>query len=104
MDCNGVQDMACLRYLPLLLAVLVLSACRDDQATPSACAAPGVLLPDVSLSVDGTGFFMLRTGNELRYSRKGDFCADQDGLLINGLGYRVQVYQAEPGTGVFNQG
>ncbi len=95
--------MASYRYLLILLPVLALSGCGDGNNSLSACAASGVLLPDVSLSIDGTGFFMLSTGTDLRYSRKGDFCVAQDGSLINGLGYRVRAYAPVPGGG-FNQG
>ncbi|MEQ1802734.1 MAG: flagellar hook-basal body complex protein [Gammaproteobacteria bacterium] len=87
-------------FLLPILAVLGLTGCGGDEITVSACVSPDVLLPDVELSIAGAGFFMTSNGSELRYSPTGDFCVDQAGFLINGLGQAVQIVGLEAGGSV----
>ncbi len=43
------------------------------------------------VAVQGSGFFVLKKGNETMYTRAGDFGLDSDGRLVNpASGYRVQ--------------
>ncbi|MCS6999082.1 MAG: flagellar hook-basal body protein [Aquificaceae bacterium] len=43
----------------------------------------------LDLSIEGSGFFAVRRGQEVLYTRKGNFRLDGEGFLVNELGYRV---------------
>lgn len=43
----------------------------------------------LDLSIEGSGFFAVRRGQEVLYTRKGNFRIDGEGFLVNELGYRV---------------
>ncbi|MCY0867028.1 MAG: flagellar hook-basal body protein [Aquificota bacterium] len=43
----------------------------------------------LDLAIEGEGFFAVRRGQEVFYTRKGNFRLDNDGFLVNELGYRV---------------
>jgi flagellar hook protein FlgE len=48
------------------------------------------------LAIQGDGFFVMRAGDQLFYSRAGAFSLDANGTLVNpSNGMRVQGYQAE---------
>ena len=43
------------------------------------------------LAIEGSGFFIIRDGNTLMYTRAGNFDLDEEGyLVVPGTGYRVQ--------------
>jgi len=44
------------------------------------------------LAIEGDGFFILKSGDDIFYSRAGDFSFDRDGYLINASGLKVQGY------------
>lgn len=91
------------RLLPAVIAALALAGCNDDVAV-SACSSPDVRVPQVNLGLDGPGFFIVEDGSgALAYAPAGGFCADPNGLLIDGSGNRLQAYAATVGGG-FNQG
>ena len=43
----------------------------------------------LDLAIEGEGFFAVRSGQEVFYTRKGNFRIDQEGYLVNELGMRV---------------
>ncbi|WP_448587363.1 flagellar hook-basal body protein [Thermocrinis sp.] len=43
----------------------------------------------LDLAIEGDGFFALRSGGEVLYTRKGNFRIDSEGYLVNELGMRV---------------
>ncbi len=43
----------------------------------------------LDLAIEGNGFFAVRSGQEVLYTRKGNFRLDAEGYLVNELGYRV---------------
>ncbi|MCS6957554.1 MAG: flagellar basal-body rod protein FlgF [Aquificaceae bacterium] len=43
----------------------------------------------LDVAIEGRGFFALRRGQEVVYTRKGNFRLDSEGFLVNELGYRV---------------
>ncbi|MFN3598478.1 MAG: flagellar hook-basal body protein [Aquificaceae bacterium] len=43
----------------------------------------------LDLAIEGEGFFAVRRGQEVLYTRKGNFRLDEEGFLVNELGYRV---------------
>lgn len=43
----------------------------------------------LDLAIEGRGFFAVRRGQEVLYTRKGNFRLDAEGFLVNELGYRV---------------
>ncbi len=43
----------------------------------------------LDLAIEGNGFFAVRRGQEVFYTRKGNFRLDAEGYLVNELGYRV---------------
>lgn len=49
----------------------------------------------LDLAISGTGFFRLRDGNSMVYSRHGQFRLDADGTLVNAQGHVLQ--QADGG-------
>ena len=54
--------------------------------------SPGVMLPTarpLDVAIDGEGMFELATPNGIRYSRRGSFNIDGNGILVNHLGHPV---------------
>lgn len=49
------------------------------------------------VAIDGSGYFVLRQKDQVRYTRKGDFNFDSENNLINDFGWKVQ------GFGIDNQ-
>lgn len=96
-----------MRHITLTLVLaMAMSApgCRLSDTTSSACASASVQVADVNLSIDGLGFFVFDAADETLYGRKGDFCVDQSGYLINGAGQYVLGFEPiGPGV-VFNTG
>ncbi|RME08651.1 MAG: flagellar hook-basal body protein, partial [Aquificota bacterium] len=43
----------------------------------------------LDLAIEGRGFFAVRRGQEVFYTRKGNLRLDSEGFLVNELGYRV---------------
>ncbi len=43
----------------------------------------------LDLAIEGNGFFAVRSGQEVLYTRKGNLRLDAEGYLVNELGYRV---------------
>ncbi|MFO8060906.1 MAG: flagellar hook-basal body complex protein, partial [Bacillota bacterium] len=52
---------------------------------------------DTDMAIEGQGFFILRTGDQVVYSRAGAFQPDADGFLVDPTGARVQGWIAEAG-------
>jgi len=50
------------------------------------------------LMIQGDGFFMVRNGGEIDYSRAGAFTFDTNGTLVNAEGYVVQGWMGVNGT------
>ncbi|ADC89588.1 fagellar hook-basal body protein [Thermocrinis albus DSM 14484] len=48
------------------------------------------------LAIDGDGFFAVSSGNEVLYTRKGNFRLDKDGYLVNELGMRILTDNGSP--------
>lgn len=42
------------------------------------------------MAIDGNGFFVVKSGNMVAYTRDGSFAVDEDGNLINSMGLYVQ--------------
>jgi flagellar hook protein FlgE len=57
----------------------------------------------LDLAINGQGFFTLRDGSGLVYSRAGGFGVDRDGFVVNSQNQRLQVFEAIDGGG-FNTG
>lgn len=57
----------------------------------------------LDLALNGNGFFVVKDGTGLSYTRNGTFSLDRNGFLVNGSGQQVQAYPALVGGG-FNQG
>jgi flagellar hook protein FlgE len=57
----------------------------------------------LDLAVNGQGFFTLRDGSGLVYTRAGGFGIDRDGFVVNSQNQRLQVFEAISGGG-FNTG
>lgn len=52
------------------------------------------------LAIQGDGFFVMRDGDQTRYTRAGNFSVDADGVLVNPAnGMRVQGWQATQENG-----
>jgi len=45
----------------------------------------------LDLAIDGNGLFVVKRGDQLLYTRSGDFRFDADNVLVNGAGDRVQA-------------
>lgn len=61
----------------------------------------GMLQPTgrpTDLAVSGNGFFIIGKGNDLFYTRNGNFAIDVDGRLVNDMGYTVKGWMAEGGN------
>lgn len=52
----------------------------------------------LDVAIDGDGYFIVRKGNNLYYTRAGNFYLDSDGTLVNSEGLKVQAYN----NGVLN--
>jgi flagellar hook protein FlgE len=53
-----------------------------------------------NVAIQGAGFFAVRNGSQVGYTRAGNFSFDDDGVLISPDGWRVQGYtQRDPATG-----
>ena len=60
---------------------------------------------NLDLALNGNGFFIVKDGAGLSYTRNGTFSLDRQGFLVNGDGQQVQAYPAiAGGGGTFNQG
>lgn len=57
----------------------------------------------LDLAVNGQGFFTLRDGSGLVYTRAGGFGIDRDGFVVNSQSQRLQVFEPIAGGG-FNTG
>ena len=57
----------------------------------------------LDLALNGNGFFVVKDGTGMSYTRNGTFSLDRSGFLVNGAGQQVQAYPALAGGG-FNQG
>ena len=57
----------------------------------------------LDLALSGSGFFTLKGGGALSYTRSGAFRPDASGFVVNGEGQRLQVYPPLD-TGGFNTG
>jgi len=57
----------------------------------------------LDLAINGQGFFTLRDGSGLVYTRAGGFGIDRDGFVVNSQNQRLQVFEAISGGG-FNTG
>lgn len=65
----------------------------DTLHTQGALQTTGV---KTDLAVEGEGFFILRDGGALQYTRAGNFSIDADGILVDGAnGRRVQGWNAQ---------
>lgn len=49
----------------------------------------------LDLAITGNGYFVVNDGDEVKYSRAGQFGVDRDGFLVNNTGMRVQGFQAD---------
>jgi len=50
------------------------------------------------MMITGDGFFITRQGNEMLYTRAGQFTFDSNGLLVNSVGQPVQGWTAKNGV------
>ncbi len=50
---------------------------------------------ETDLAINGNGFFVLSAGGETQYSRAGAFGLNQDGLIVNATGARLQGFPAD---------
>jgi len=50
------------------------------------------------LAVEGSGFFVLRSGGEIYYTRDGSFSLDRDGTLVNANGLQVLGWTSAAGV------
>jgi flagellar hook protein FlgE len=57
----------------------------------------------LDLAINGAGFFQVRDGNTVVYSRNGQFKVDRDGFIVNNQGQQLMGYPAD-GTGVIQPG
>jgi flagellar hook protein FlgE len=57
----------------------------------------------LDLAINGQGFFTLRDGTGLVYTRAGGFGIDRDGFVVNSQNQRLQVFEPITGGG-FNSG
>lgn len=49
----------------------------------------------LDLAITGNGYYVLNDGDEVKYSRAGQFGVDREGNLVNNTGMRVQGFQAD---------
>ncbi|MFJ7747051.1 flagellar hook protein FlgE [Peribacillus sp. NPDC097295] len=50
---------------------------------------------DLDLAVSGDGYFVVKQGDALSYTRAGNFYLDDNGTLVNSSGSKVQAYQVD---------
>jgi len=53
----------------------------------------------LDLAINGDGYFVVRQGNALYYTRAGNFYLDNEGTLVNADGLRVQAFDANGNLG-----
>lgn len=58
----------------------------------------------LDLAISGSGLFTLSDNGAIVYSRAGAFGPDNQGFVVNSAGQRLQVYPADPATGVVDTG
>ena len=58
----------------------------------------------LDMALNGSGFFTLKDGSGISYSRAGNFTTDRDGYVVTGGGARLQVFPPIAGTSSFNTG
>jgi flagellar basal-body rod protein FlgF len=76
---------------------LIASGGAANQPTAGIQVRPDLLQGKMSasgnpldLAISGPGFFQLRAGEEIVYSRHGQFRRAEDGTIVNAQGYRLQ--------------
>ncbi|MEL6348721.1 MAG: flagellar hook protein FlgE [Myxococcota bacterium] len=52
----------------------------------------------LDMAINGGGFFMVRSGDEMMYTRAGQFGYDDNGYIVTAGGMRLQGYGAEGGV------
>ncbi|MFJ7677752.1 flagellar basal-body rod protein FlgF [Peribacillus sp. NPDC097198] len=50
---------------------------------------------DLDLAVSGDGYFVVKQGDTLSYTRAGNFYLDDNGTLVNSSGSKVQAYKVD---------
>lgn len=50
---------------------------------------------ETDLAINGNGFFVLSSGGETQYTRSGAFGLNEDGLIVNATGARLQGFPAD---------
>ncbi|MGW8425575.1 flagellar hook protein FlgE [Peribacillus simplex] len=50
---------------------------------------------DLDLGISGDGYFVVKQGNSLSYTRAGNFYLDDNGTLVNANGLKVQAYKVD---------
>ena len=50
---------------------------------------------DLDLAVSGDGYFVVKQGDALSYTRAGNFYLDDNGTLVNSSGSKVQAYKVD---------
>lgn len=92
------------RFILIVIGVMALLGCKQSYPTSSACTSADVLASGIDLSIEGKGFFTFEVANETLYGRKGDFCVDKTGYLINSVGHYVLGFEPIDAGPVFNTG
>jgi len=64
----------------------------DKVMTQGSIQTTGI---NTDLAIAGEGFFVLKKGEQLFYTRAGNFYIDKDGLLVNANGFKVQGWRAQ---------
>jgi len=57
----------------------------------------------LDLAINGSGFFQVQDGNQVVYTRNGQFKVDRDGFIVNNQHQKLMGYPAD-GTGVIQPG
>jgi len=57
-------------------------------------------LNPLDMAIDGGGLFVVKDGQNVYYSRSGQFGTDADGFIINSWGQKLQGYKLDPKTGI----
>lgn len=50
---------------------------------------------DLDLGISGDGYFVVKQGDSLSYTRAGNFYLDDNGTLVNANGLKVQAYKID---------
>ena len=58
----------------------------------------------LDLAINGNGFFVTSNNGALSYTRAGYFGTNQEGLIVNNNGERLQGFGVDPSTGKINEG